>query len=367
MAVRFRKSIKIAPGVRFNINKKSVGLTIGGKGAKYTVNSRGRRTATVGLPGTGLSYSQTSNSKKRKTKATRGYFQSRRSSFVTTTYVNGKPIKQTVTPMAASPNLAAIHNQVEQVPSRAQLQLAYTQQYFNKNVPHLYFGKYTAVKNILTIPIIILCILFFVYPLLLFPIFACLLFKFLWKRPDNVNFNHYRSAYASMYKGNYKRCVEHIEALIANGMGNDELYRARVECILQMNGTSSIELYEEVNEIKVAINDIDKELSFDNILNNYESIHNRIKLLKNIEASGAFEHSVNPITSLYESFQSRFYYLTKAIDKNYHNTLHDAFDLKTERGKRNRLIKFFEFIGTYYDRFDQETINFIEELKDSVF
>ena len=64
MGLRFRKSIKIAKGVNLNLNKKSVGLSIGGKGARYTINSSGRRTATVGIPGTGLSYSHTSGGKK---------------------------------------------------------------------------------------------------------------------------------------------------------------------------------------------------------------------------------------------------------------------------------------------------------------
>ena len=31
MGLRFRKSFKIAPGVKFNVNKKSVGMTFGGK------------------------------------------------------------------------------------------------------------------------------------------------------------------------------------------------------------------------------------------------------------------------------------------------------------------------------------------------
>lgn len=56
MGVRFRRSIKIAPGVRLNFNKRSFGLSVGVKGAHVTVNSKGRKTASVGLPGTGLSY-----------------------------------------------------------------------------------------------------------------------------------------------------------------------------------------------------------------------------------------------------------------------------------------------------------------------
>ena len=64
MGFRFRKSIKICKGVRLNFNKNSVGLSIGGKGYGYTINSKGRRTAHVGIPGTGLSYSVSSSRKR---------------------------------------------------------------------------------------------------------------------------------------------------------------------------------------------------------------------------------------------------------------------------------------------------------------
>lgn len=55
MGFRFRKSIKLFPGVRLNLSKTGVSTSIGRPGA--TVNIRGRRVrGTVGLPGTGLSY-----------------------------------------------------------------------------------------------------------------------------------------------------------------------------------------------------------------------------------------------------------------------------------------------------------------------
>lgn len=60
MGLRFRKSVKIAPGVRLNIGKKSVGISAGVKGARVSVNSSGRVTKSVGIPGTGLSYVTTS-------------------------------------------------------------------------------------------------------------------------------------------------------------------------------------------------------------------------------------------------------------------------------------------------------------------
>mgnify|MGYP000156820840 CR=1 FL=1 len=56
MGFRFRKSFKVAPGVKFNLNKKSVGVTFGEKGAHYTINSSGKKTTSVGIPGTGMYY-----------------------------------------------------------------------------------------------------------------------------------------------------------------------------------------------------------------------------------------------------------------------------------------------------------------------
>ncbi len=72
MGLRFRKSVKITPGVKLNFNKKSVGLTAGVKGAHYTINSKGKKTASVGIPGTGISYTKSTGggSKQKKTTAT---------------------------------------------------------------------------------------------------------------------------------------------------------------------------------------------------------------------------------------------------------------------------------------------------------
>ena len=56
MGLRFRKSLRIAPGVRVNLSGSGVSTSIGPRGASVNVGARGSRT-TVGLPGTGLSYS----------------------------------------------------------------------------------------------------------------------------------------------------------------------------------------------------------------------------------------------------------------------------------------------------------------------
>ena len=57
MGLNFRKSINLGKGFKLNIGKKSVGISGGVKGARVSINSSGRKTVTLGIPGTGLSYS----------------------------------------------------------------------------------------------------------------------------------------------------------------------------------------------------------------------------------------------------------------------------------------------------------------------
>ena len=54
---RFRRSFRIAPGLRFNIGKRSTSVSVGVRGAHVTFGKAGTRT-TVGVPGTGLSYTE---------------------------------------------------------------------------------------------------------------------------------------------------------------------------------------------------------------------------------------------------------------------------------------------------------------------
>lgn len=62
MGIRFRKSKKILPGVRLNLSAKSASVSVGPKGFKHTISTTGRKTTTVSVPGTGLSYSSRSGS-----------------------------------------------------------------------------------------------------------------------------------------------------------------------------------------------------------------------------------------------------------------------------------------------------------------
>jgi Protein of unknown function (DUF4236) len=55
MGFRFRRSVKLFPGLRLNFGKRGISASIGVRGAHVTYGPTGTRT-TVGLPGSGLSY-----------------------------------------------------------------------------------------------------------------------------------------------------------------------------------------------------------------------------------------------------------------------------------------------------------------------
>ena len=58
MGLRYRKSITIFPGVKLNISKSGLSLSVGKKGAHVTAGTSGRKSVSVGLPGTGVSYTK---------------------------------------------------------------------------------------------------------------------------------------------------------------------------------------------------------------------------------------------------------------------------------------------------------------------
>lgn len=57
MGFRFRKSFSIVPGVKINLSKTGTSLSLGRPGATVNIGPKRVRT-TVGLPGSGMSYSE---------------------------------------------------------------------------------------------------------------------------------------------------------------------------------------------------------------------------------------------------------------------------------------------------------------------
>jgi hypothetical protein len=61
MPLRFFRRVRLAPGLRVNLSKSGVSLSIGARGAWFTVGPRGPR-GTVGGLGSGLFYTTTRRS-----------------------------------------------------------------------------------------------------------------------------------------------------------------------------------------------------------------------------------------------------------------------------------------------------------------
>jgi hypothetical protein len=51
MGWTFRRSFRVAPGIRLNVGKRSAGLSVGPRGAKASASTRGRRTLSLGRGG----------------------------------------------------------------------------------------------------------------------------------------------------------------------------------------------------------------------------------------------------------------------------------------------------------------------------
>lgn len=56
MGFRFRKSLGLFPGLKINLSKSGPSLSAGEAGMSYNISGKGER-ATLGLPGSGMSYS----------------------------------------------------------------------------------------------------------------------------------------------------------------------------------------------------------------------------------------------------------------------------------------------------------------------
>jgi hypothetical protein len=55
MALRFRRRVKLFPGLTLNVSKRGLGLSAGVRGARVSLGSDGKVRRSVGIPGSGLS------------------------------------------------------------------------------------------------------------------------------------------------------------------------------------------------------------------------------------------------------------------------------------------------------------------------
>lgn len=71
MPFRFRRSIKIAPGLRLSFGKKGASLRLGVRGMGISKSTTGRTTASAGIPGTGLGWTKSLSGASRSAKPAR--------------------------------------------------------------------------------------------------------------------------------------------------------------------------------------------------------------------------------------------------------------------------------------------------------
>jgi hypothetical protein len=65
MGIRFHRSIRIVSGVRINLARRGPSLSFGGVGSTLNVSRGGVRT-TVGIPGSGLSFSTSTHTARKR-------------------------------------------------------------------------------------------------------------------------------------------------------------------------------------------------------------------------------------------------------------------------------------------------------------
>jgi hypothetical protein len=63
MGLNFRKSISLGKGLKLNLSKSGPSVSFGKSGFRQSVNLKGQARTTVGIPGTGIYYTKTSNVK----------------------------------------------------------------------------------------------------------------------------------------------------------------------------------------------------------------------------------------------------------------------------------------------------------------
>jgi hypothetical protein len=71
MGWTWSKSVGVGP-FRVNMSKSGVGFSVGGKGFRTGVNSKGRKYSTVSIPGTGIRYNSSGSGGSTKSTGSRG-------------------------------------------------------------------------------------------------------------------------------------------------------------------------------------------------------------------------------------------------------------------------------------------------------
>lgn len=318
MGIRFRKSFKIAPGVRVNLGKKSAGISLGTKGARVSFNTKGRRTTTVGIPGTGISYSTSSGRKKKKQAKEK----------------------------AVSTNKAARTTQSaskQNIKGETEKKTAYTTYYKLKpNYANILLGLITSILGI----------------------FSFIQFDFFWIIISLILFAVSFVCYHEYY--HYKKYK------------NDEDYTSDEEFLqwqklvlpnsenLTLSITdltnSSIPILERCFQIvtdSVAI--VSKTTNVQTFFERYELIESNLKTLIDFSHFITLDDYTNPEELLTNYTVHKAEYVKRLIDLEWNKTAAKVESLKTEKGKENQYIKFIASFDEYTAEMSEDCIAYYKD------
>lgn len=300
MGLRFRKSIKIAPGIKINFNKKSWGVTFGKRGAHYTINSKGKQTASLGIPGTGLSYTTTSGGKSKK---------------------------------KASPNNPSVSNKRVELINKSSYHM-YNSVVWMKFCKyfHLILGIALIILGTLVaiaIPVCFFVPLFGIFSILLSRKYSKILVRL--KNGEHIEIPNFNPPEAS---DNVSDCDEYLSDKV-----NIPTYFRQIEESIELiqnskNPETVISRFSFIQDIFNKLENVSADIpNWDRINSNYK----RIMLNKNTFINAAIKRALD----------------AELIKIN---------QLKTERGKNNRLHRFFEKIRTIPD-LPSESVAYLDNLE----
>lgn len=318
MGLRFRKSFKIAPGVRVNLGKKSAGISLGTKGARVSFNTKGRRTTTVGIPGTGISYSTSSGGKKKK--------QTKKKIVSTNNAVR-------TTPSASKQNLK----------EKTEKKTAYTTYYKLKpNYANILLGLITGILGILAF--IQFNLFWIIVSLVLFAIsFLCF-----------HEYYHYKK-----YKNDedYTSDEEFLQWQKLVLPNSENLTLSITDLI-----NSSIPILERCFQIvtdSVAI--VSKTTNVQTFFERYGLIEANLKTLIDFSRFITLDEYANPEELLTNYTVHKAEYIKRLIDLEWNKTTAKVESLKTEKGKENQYIKFIASFDEYKAEMSEDCISYYKD------
>lgn len=303
MGFRFRKSFKIAPGVKLNINKKSFGLTIGKRGAHYTINSKGKRTTSIGIPGTGLSYTSTSGGRKKKK--------------VKKSTTKNYTFKQYTTVSQNTPNITQS-----------------TKASLSPETKTLYYYIYLIAGIFLIIWGLLKAI--FTPGLILFALLGLYLVK-----------------KSRQY---------------TNGIEQDNTMQEENKRSENINFLDEAQNMTEVSHrlnIPTYIRQLEETITLIQNSKNADTVVSRLQFLESLRdklKATSYSELDKFINSINEVLDNKIGLINMAIQRNLDSELEKIRELKTEKGRLNRLSRFFESMRTI-ENLSAENISFIEQLE----